>query len=65
MIKTVWILTLLVSNPYESAEQIIGLYKDKEQCQAELFFYESMPTDRNKKWTSVKYKCKVMGGSET
>ena len=65
MLQILWALTLTVCNSGECVSQRIELYDKQSTCLAVQAEYEKMPRDRNSRWDSVTYKCRMYNALET
>lgn len=65
MLQILWALTLTVCNSGECVSQRIELYDKQSTCLAVLSEYEKMPRDRNSRWDSVEYRCRMYNALET
>lgn len=63
MLELIWVLTLTVCGAKgECVSQVIEEYKNQNNCWAIQQEYEEFPKDRNPKWKTVKYECKLKDG---
>ena len=66
MLELIWVLTLTVCGSNGACvSQVIDEWKDQDACLAKQVEYIDFPRDRNPRWKTIKYECKIKGGMQT
>ena len=66
MLELIWTLTLTVCGANGACvSQIIEDFKDQDKCLTVQQEYKDFPRDRNPKWKTVKYECKIKDGFQS
>ena len=60
MLELIWLLTLTVCGAKgDCVSQVIDEYENQDKCLTSITFYEDFPRDRNPRWKTIKYECKI------